>query len=189
MFLKTIRRLNPVLICKPCEELGFRRLPSFPNALVHGGGNRPEELNFISGLSRVLSVGREPPTNAVYMIVMEGDFHNECPKLHKMREVIHSKRVCRFNLSAPTLLMQGLRNFPILPLGGGEDKRCKVDGLSSSKPWCLPKWCFLPVPNLDRSSGVKKFHVFKRARVTVTHPYLSRILPLKPRPTEARVTV
>jgi hypothetical protein len=185
MFLKTIRRLNPVLICKPCEELGFRRLPSFPNALVHGGGNRPEELNFISGLSRVLSVGREPPTNAVYMIVMEGDFHNECPKLHKMREVIHSKRVCRFNLSDPTLLMQGLRNFPILPLGGGIDERRNLSGLPPAQPRGMQKGCLSSIPKGNGSRYIEDPHVVPCARVSIPNPNFIGVLPLKPRPSKA----
>jgi hypothetical protein len=90
------------------------------------------------------------------------------------------------NFPRPSIVMQGLRHLPIFPLGGVKNQWRNVDMSLPPKPRGMPKRGFSPVSYRDDSGGVENLHVMLRARVPGSRPNLRRILPLQPRPTEAK---
>jgi hypothetical protein len=75
-------------------------------------------LHFIGQLGRILSIGRELPTNVLVHIVSRMHILYANPKLYKLDEVFHRENFSQINFSYPSIIFQGFINLPTLFLFG-----------------------------------------------------------------------
>jgi hypothetical protein len=89
------------------------------------------------------------------------------------------------NLGDPSVIEHGSLDVPPLSRGDVEDERGNILRFFTMKPRRLLKRSLLPISNTDCGCGVEKVYVDVVARVAQPHPNIIRVLPLKPRPTQA----
>lgn len=98
------------------------------------------------------------------------------------------KALSNVNLSNPGVVKQSIMNSDILLLGETGDGRSYIFWFRPIKPERMPKFRCVPVPDGNGGGRLEQVHIDTVAGVAKAHPSPGRLLPRKPRPSQAQST-